>query len=73
MTDMAYIARKSCGCLVMATVDNPDHSRDVAREVAKCVRMGWPVERITVEAVREIPLRWESCRFKRNRRGGTSC
>ena len=53
MTDMAYIAKKPCGCIVLAVVDNPDHRRDVAKEVAKAIREGYIIERVTADYVRE--------------------
>lgn len=53
---MAYISRKPCGCLVMASVDDPKHADATAREVAKAIRQGEKVERVTVEFVRE--MRW---------------
>ena len=52
---MSYVARKPCGCVSMAIVDNPDHKREVAREVAKAVRLGETVDRLPVEDVRTMP------------------
>jgi hypothetical protein len=53
MTEMmAYAGRKRCGCVVAACVDEPNHARDVAREIANWVRAGMTVERMTVEDVR---------------------
>lgn len=65
---MAYIARAACcGNVVVAVVDNPEHARDTAREVARCVREGLAVERVPVEQVRHETL---GCRCKPKRRGG---
>ena len=50
--DMAYIARCKCGGVVMATVDNPDHQKENAKEIARCVRDGLTIERVSVEYVR---------------------
>lgn len=50
---MSYIARKPCGCIVMATIDNLEHRRDVAKEVAKAIRQGYIIERVTADYVRE--------------------
>ena len=49
---MCYIGRKTCGCLVAAMVDSPDHKQDTAREVAKWVREGLALERVTCAYVR---------------------
>ena len=49
---MSYMSRQPCGCLGMAVVDNPDHKRDVAKEVAKAVRRGETVERVPTEDIR---------------------
>lgn len=64
-TSMSYISRKSCGCLAMAVVDNPEHKRDVAREVGKAVRLGETVERVTSESVRI--MEWVCPQHKRER------
>lgn len=50
---MSYIAKKFCGCIVMAVVDNPAHLRDTAKEVAKAIRQGYIIERVTCDYVRE--------------------
>ena len=49
----AYIAKKECGCIVMACVDNPEHRRDTAKEVAKAIREGLVIERASADFVRE--------------------
>jgi len=54
---MSYVARKPCGCFAMAVVDNPDHKRDVAKEVAKAIRRGETVTRVPSEDVRTMD--WE--------------
>lgn len=51
-----YIARHSCGGVVMMAV-KPDANdkvwtRDVAKEVAACIRKGYAVETVTVEQAR---------------------
>lgn len=56
MTDSySYIALKDCGCLAMAMVDNPEHKRDVAKEIAKGIRQGYSFSRLTTQQVREMP------------------
>jgi hypothetical protein len=52
---MAYVARKPCGCVVAATVDEPRHAKDVAKSIAKWVRAGDAVERMTVGEARALP------------------
>ena len=54
MNEMAYISKKACGCLAMAIVDNPDHKREVAKEIGKAVRLGETVERVPAEDVRTM-------------------
>lgn len=54
---MSYLSRKPCGCLGMAVVDNPEHKRDVAKEIAKAVRLGEIVERVPLEKVRRTMWR----------------
>jgi hypothetical protein len=49
----SYIAKKECGCIVMACVDDLAHRRDTAKEVAKAIREGYIVERVTVDYVRK--------------------
>lgn len=50
----AYISRQPCGCLGMAIVDSPERKQDVAKEVAKAIRLGETVERVTTEYVRTV-------------------
>lgn len=54
----AYIARCRCGCggIVFASVDNPEHATDTAKEVARCIREGYAVERTVVSVVRTQPF-----------------
>lgn len=57
-----YIARKpDCGCIVMAVVDEPRHAKDTAKEIAKCIRDGLTIERVTVGYVRTHEL---GCKHK---------
>ncbi len=50
----SYVALKDCGCLAIAMVDNPEHKRDVAREMAKGIRQGYSFHRLTTQQVREM-------------------
>lgn len=53
MNQHAYIAREAkCRHVTLAIVDSPEYQKDVAREIAKAVRMGMTVERVTVEKAR---------------------
>lgn len=54
---MAYVGKKSCGCIVAFVVDEPEYPRDTAREVAEFIRSGLTVERVTVEESRKIVSR----------------
>lgn len=58
---MAYVARRPCGCLCAAAVDDPEHRRHVDNEVVSWLRDGYPVERMTVEAVREATWTCPTC------------
>jgi hypothetical protein len=50
--DMAYVAICKCGGIVMATMDSVERKRDVAKEVAACLRDGYEIKRITAPEVR---------------------
>jgi hypothetical protein len=52
--EMAYVALCKCGGLVMATMDRPDRRKDAAREVAKCIRLGYAIKRMTADEVRAL-------------------
>jgi len=45
-TTHSYIARRSCGCIVAAIIDNPDTVRETALEVASWERRGLTTERV---------------------------
>ena len=55
---MAYVAFMDCGCLVMAAVDEPAYAKDNAKVVARCVRDGLRVERMTVDEAKSA--KWAS-------------
>jgi len=48
-----YISKKLCGCIVLAVFDNPEHRADTAKEVAKSIRRGEIVERVTADYVQK--------------------
>lgn len=61
-----YIARKpDCGCIVMACVDESAHAKDIAKEIARCVRAGLIIERVTVGYVRTHDF---GCKHEERRR-----
>jgi hypothetical protein len=51
--NFSYIGKKECGCIVAAFVDNPEHKKDIAREIAKWIKDGLTIERVTDDYVRE--------------------
>ena len=50
---MSYVGRKTCGCIVAAIIDDPDHRKEVAKEIAAWIKDGLTVERVTNDYVRE--------------------
>lgn len=54
-----YVARKPCGCIVAASVDEPEYARVNAKEVAKWIRQGLNVDRVTVAVVRDEFVGWD--------------
>ena len=51
----SYIGVKPCGCLGMAVVDDPEHKKDMARAVAKSLRRGEKVNRVSAQQVGDMP------------------
>ena len=51
---MAYVAWMDCGCLGMATVDEPVHAKSNAKVIAEHVRYGHRIERVTVDEARAM-------------------
>jgi len=49
----SYIGRKTCGCIVTAFVDNPEHKKDLGNEIARWIKEGLKVERVTCQYVRD--------------------
>ena len=49
---MAYVGVSPCGCIRAATVDNPEHAKDVRKDVAAFMRAGDTIERLSVELAR---------------------
>lgn len=60
---MSYIGRcKGCGRIVAAVLDNPDHAKSVAKDVASFIRDGLIVERVESQVVRDL---FQSCACRR--------
>jgi hypothetical protein len=49
----AYLGIASCGCVMAMTVDNPEHKKDVAKDVASFMRWGATIERVSIEYARK--------------------
>lgn len=53
-----YVARPlDCECIAAVTVDEPEHAKDVAKDVANWVRRGFRVDRMTGDVFREMSFR----------------
>lgn len=51
--EFAYIGREpGCGCATVGIADTPEHAKDVARDIAQCVRWGMSIERVSIEEAR---------------------
>jgi hypothetical protein len=64
-SDMSYVARRPCGCVVAAYVmpaanDDLAYKRAVAKEVASWIRDGLKVETVTNDYVR-ANFTWTGC------------
>ena len=45
---------KTCDCIVAAAIDEPDHPKDTAKDVADFIRRGYRVSRHTSEEFRAM-------------------
>lgn len=61
MSEMCYVARRSCGCICGAIIDMPNHPKDVAKAVAGWIEAGLTIERASVDEVRVSFHSIESC------------
>jgi hypothetical protein len=50
----AYIARKPCGCVVGATVNDGEHQREMFATLAGWTRAGLSIELVGIEAARTL-------------------
>jgi hypothetical protein len=64
MSDFAYVAIHECGRIVAASVDDPDHKREVARDIGGWIRRGEAVERLPLDQVRKAA--WCTCYRKKS-------
>lgn len=48
----AYVGTKSCGCVTLIVMEQ---RRDAGREVARAIRAGDAINRMSVEDVRQMP------------------
>lgn len=49
----AYVAIEKCGCVSAITADTPDMRKDNAKEIARWIREGRTVERLSADEARE--------------------
>lgn len=50
----AYMGARPCGCACALLVDNPEHKREVAKDVASWIRSGLTIQRGTIEEARQF-------------------
>ena len=57
------VALKPCGCWVVAMSDIPEMAKDNAREIGRCMRQGYRIDRCAAEDIRsgKLPMRCEVC------------
>jgi hypothetical protein len=68
--EMAYVAyHASCGKVIACTIDNPEHKREVAKDVARWIRYGDTVNRVPAAEVPDMPG-WCQCWRKKSKEGG---
>lgn len=49
---MSYIAKKSCGCIIAACVDEPKYNKETAKDLASWIKKGYTIERVKTEFAR---------------------
>ena len=65
MNDSYYLATHTCGFMLGATVDDPDHAKDVAKNIASWVRNGATISRHTNEP---LPTGFCQCFWSKKRK-----
>jgi hypothetical protein len=67
---MAYVAyHADCGKVVACTIDNPEHKKEVAKDVADWIRRGDTVEHIPATDMPDAPG-WCRCWQKPTKEAG---
>lgn len=67
---MTYIAkRQPCQCIVMMVVDDPVAMKSGSRELAKCMREGYVIERVVTQDIRDGKVPVAICPHVPKRRG----
>lgn len=61
-TGYAYVGKRPCGCIRMAAVEAFGEKEAVSAFVAKIIKSGLTLERVTVEAVRTGFTSCDACR-----------
>lgn len=56
MATHGYAGRTACGCIVWVRVDDDEHPKAVARDVADAIERGMKIERRTIEDIKADPL-----------------
>lgn len=52
----SYVGRENCGCITFAMIDDPAYAKETAREVAKVIRSGRLITRMTTKEALADPL-----------------
>ena len=57
------VALRPCGCWVVAMSDIPEAVKDNAKEVARCMRQGYRIDRCAAEDIRsgKLPMQCPAC------------
>lgn len=55
---MAYVARKKCGCICGAIVDDPSMARDIELALVSWVRERLTIDRVSNDVVRAEFVGW---------------
>ena len=69
MSDFCYIGIwPACNCIRVVAADEPEYAKDNAKTIAKLIRAGYTIERVTVEKFKKGPKKF-GCKFDRNELG----
>ena len=58
---MTYVGKAPCGCIRFAVVDNPEHLKENAKEIARAMRAGLTINRMVTDDVREAKWGCPEC------------